>query len=656
MNIRCVAFFASLLLIRGPTAYSGTSASPGVFHVTNGEDDGAGSLRSAIRDAAPQSTIDFAFSGIVQLTSGELTINRDLTITGPGATKLDIRGGHSRILNIAPATRLNLSGVTVSNGHPDDAPGAAILNKGTLYLDGVRVRDSSPNPITFLLPAAVNGGGCLNASGATMFVNNCSFSGNRCTQAGGAVSNAGNLTISNSTISGNVAGYGGGVSSSGTLTMVNCTVEGNSAITTGPHGLQGGYSGGLSVGGLAQLTSVTICRNHAAWSGGGISTSSAAVRNCIIAANIADVHREAADIGGVVQSGGYNLVGIASAANGLTTQDSIGDQNSPLDAKLGPLQDNGGPTKTVALLPGSPALDHGSNESLATTDQRGMPRTFEQSAVTNSPGGNGTDVGAFELDSSIATYGNISTRLSIGTGDNALIGGFIITGTAPKKVVVRGIGPSLPLAEALADPIIEVHGSAGELLATDDNWNDDPTNAQHLIEAGLAPTNALESARWGIINPGAYTIVVRGKNNATGVGLFEVYDLDRTADSKLANISTRGFVDTGDNVMIGGTIIIGSTPTSVLVRAIGPSLANFGVQNALPNPTLELHDGNGALLESNDNWRSDHEAEIIATGLPPTNELESAILRTLPPGAYTAIVRGGGNTTGVALVEAYQLH
>jgi hypothetical protein len=237
-----------------------------------------------------------------------------------------------------------------------------------------------------------------------------------------------------------------------------------------------------------------------------------------------------------------------------------------------------------------------------------------------------------------------------------LIGGFIITGTEPKKVVVRGIGPSLPVGGALADTIIEVHGSSGELLATDDNWNDDPTNAQHLIEAGLAPANALESARWGIINPGAYTVVVRGKNNTAGIGLFEVYDLDQTADSKLANISTRGFVDTGDNVMIGGTIVIGSSSASVLIRAIGPSLANFGVANALPNPTLELHDGNGALLESNDNWRSDHEAEIQATGLPPTNDLESAIVRTLSPGAYTAIVRGSGNAIGVALVEAYQLH
>jgi hypothetical protein len=253
-----------------------------------------------------------------------------------------------------------------------------------------------------------------------------------------------------------------------------------------------------------------------------------------------------------------------------------------------------------------------------------------------------------------AVFGNISTRMNVGREDNVLIGGFIVTGTQPKTVIVRGIGPSLTVTGALADPVIEVHGSSGELLATNDNWRDD-LNQQHVIDSGMAPTNDLESALWRIINPGSYTVVVRGKSDATGIGLFEVYDLDHSVDSKLANVSTRGFVDTGDNVMMGGTIIVGTTSTRVLVRAIGPSLTNFGVPNALQDPALELHDGNGALLDSNDNWRTDHEAEIIATGIPPTNDFESAVLPTLPPGAYTAIVRGVNSTTGVALVEAYQL-
>jgi hypothetical protein len=294
---------------------------------------------------------------------------------------------------------------------------------------------------------------------------------------------------------------------------------------------------------------------------------------------------------------------------------------------------------------------------------KGGPRTPELSGgallggiqlfATNS---HGTSTFQLLLQASSPTrLGNISTRLRVGTGANAMIGGFIITGTEPKTVIVRGIGPSLPVPGALADPVIEVHGSSGELLATNDNWSDDP-NRQYVIDSGIAPTNDLESALFGVINPGAYTVVVRGKNDATGIGSFEVYDLDPTVDSKLANISTRGFVETGDNVMIGGTIIIGSAPTRVLLRAIGPSLTNFGVPNALQDPTLELHDGNGALMASNDNWRSDQEAEISATTIAPTNDLESAILQTLPPGAYTAIVRGSGNSTGVAVVEAYQLN
>jgi uncharacterized delta-60 repeat protein len=254
-----------------------------------------------------------------------------------------------------------------------------------------------------------------------------------------------------------------------------------------------------------------------------------------------------------------------------------------------------------------------------------------------------------------SALGNIATRVRIQTGDNAVIGGFIINGTEPKTVIVRGIGPSLPIPGALADPVIEVHGSTGQLVATNDNWNDSLTR-QQIIDSGLAPANDLESALWGIISPGAYTVVVRGKNDTTGIGLFEVYDLDRTVDSKLANVSTRGFVETSDNVMIGGTIITGSTPARVLLRAIGPSLLNFGVANALPDPTLELHDGNGGLIAANDNWRDDQQVEIIATGLPPSSNLESAIVRDLLPGSYTAIVRGSNSMTGVALIEAYELN
>ncbi len=256
-----------------------------------------------------------------------------------------------------------------------------------------------------------------------------------------------------------------------------------------------------------------------------------------------------------------------------------------------------------------------------------------------------------------ATLANISTRLRVETGENVLIGGYIVTGMQPKKVIMRAIGPSLTLLGvpgALADPTLELHGPSGAVIATNDNWNDNP-NRQEIIDSQLAPTNEKESAILMTLSPGSYTVIVHGVNDTTGVALVEAYDLDRTVDSKLANISTRGLVQTGDNVMIGGTIIVGSSTTRVIIRAIGPSLTNFGVANALQDPILELHDGNGALIAANDNWRSDQEAEIIATNLVPTNDAESAIVRTLSPGGYTAIVRGRNGTSGVGLVEAYQL-
>ena len=255
---------------------------------------------------------------------------------------------------------------------------------------------------------------------------------------------------------------------------------------------------------------------------------------------------------------------------------------------------------------------------------------------------------------------NISTRLQIQTGDNAMIGGFIITGTELKTIIVRGIGPSLGIPGALADPVIEVHGSSGELLATNDNWRD-ATTRQEIIDSGFAPTHESESALWGIINPGSYTVVVRGKNGATGIGSFEVYDLDQSADSKLANVSTRGFTGTGDDVMIGGIIVGGGTEgaaATVIVRAIGPSLP---MTSALGNPTLELRNRSGTLVAFNDDWKTradgtSQQAEIEATAFAPSNDLESAVVQMLTPDAYTAIVRGKENTAGVGLVEVFNLH
>jgi serine protease AprX len=252
--------------------------------------------------------------------------------------------------------------------------------------------------------------------------------------------------------------------------------------------------------------------------------------------------------------------------------------------------------------------------------------------------------------------GNVSSRLVVEAGDNALFGGFIVTGTQDKTVVVRGLGPSLNLPNKLADPTLELRDSAGGLIQTNDNWANSP-NRQAIQDSGLAPSNDLEPAIIATLpaNGSIYTAIVRGVNDSMGTGVVEIYDVDRNVDSKLANISTRGLVQTGDNILIAGTIVVGQASQQVIVRALGPSLSLAG---KLANPTLELRDQNGGLLDANDNWVDSANKQAIANaGLAPTNDFESAILATLPANnaIYTAIVRGVNDTTGIAVVEVYAL-
>jgi uncharacterized protein (DUF1800 family) len=259
---------------------------------------------------------------------------------------------------------------------------------------------------------------------------------------------------------------------------------------------------------------------------------------------------------------------------------------------------------------------------------------------------------AFAISSAV----NLSTRMVVQTGDNVLVGGFIVYGSGQKKIAVRAMGPSLPVAGKLADPTLELHDATGAIVASNDNWRASQEAA--IIAAGLAPTNDLESALIATINPGAYTVVVKGVNNATGVGLMEIYDLDPDGSpARLANLSTRGNVLTGDNVMIGGFIVRGDVGKRTLVRARGPSLFLNGVPIAgrLLDPSMELRDANGALIKANDNWRTDQQAEIAASSIAPTDDHEPAVVWTLSPGNYTTVVRGVNNTTGIALVEMYDL-
>ncbi len=271
--------------------------------------------------------------------------------------------------------------------------------------------------------------------------------------------------------------------------------------------------------------------------------------------------------------------------------------------------------------------------------------------------------------------GNISTRAFVQTGDNVMIGGFIVQGTESKRVIIRAIGPELTqygVPNAMADPTLELHDGTGALIASNDNWQTTiiggiitQDQVQDIQNSGLAPGDGRESAIIADLPPGNYTAIVRGVNGTTGVALVEVYDLSPETSSILGNISTRSFVQTGDNVMIGGFIVKGTEPKKVIVRAIGPELSQYGVPDPMQDPTLELHDGTGALIASNDNWQTtviggiidtDQVQDIQNSGHAPGDARESAIIATLPAGNYTAIVRGVSNTTGVALVEVYDLN
>ena len=253
-----------------------------------------------------------------------------------------------------------------------------------------------------------------------------------------------------------------------------------------------------------------------------------------------------------------------------------------------------------------------------------------------------------------ATAANISSRVAVGTGENAGIGGFIVRGTPAKRVIIRGVGPSLTTVQGrLEDPALQLFNAQGQVIASNNDWRESQQAA--IQDSGLAPQNDKESAIIQTLNAGAYTAILRGNGDTTGVGLVEIYDLELGSGSRLANLSTRGQVQTGENVLIGGVLIRGAGTQRAVLRAIGPTLANSGVQNPLQDPTLELVDSNGNSIATNDNWRSSQEAEITATGLAPADDRESAIVRDLTPGDYTAIVRGAGDSTGIGLVEFYSL-
>jgi cyclophilin family peptidyl-prolyl cis-trans isomerase len=279
--------------------------------------------------------------------------------------------------------------------------------------------------------------------------------------------------------------------------------------------------------------------------------------------------------------------------------------------------------------------------------------------ATDFDGGTVTQVFNVNVIAAPGRLVNLATRMQVGTGDNALIAGFIMQGSSPKRLAIRAIGPSSGLPGAVANPTLELHDSSSATIATNDNWGD-AANKQDVSDIGLVPGSPNESVILTTVpsstNGVAYTAVMRGANNSTGLGVVEVYDLDSGPGSTLLNISTRGQVGADPNALIAGLILGGADSKTVLVRAIGPSLTGFGVPNALTNPTLELRNAQGGLIDSNDDWmNSPQKTQIQNSGLAPTDSKESAVVQTLAAGQYTAVVHGANGGTGVGSVEVYQL-
>jgi predicted outer membrane repeat protein len=602
--------------------------------------------------------------GTINRPSAQLTIT-DTLIRGQGSTQVAARQGGG----IFVAGDLHAAyGVTVQKNGTPESNHALVTLKRVVFADLATV-DSAGNGT----------GGAMTGDFVTLNADSCIIENCSTSQYGGGFEliHASTATITNTTFSHNTGGILGGafVMFGGALNMTGCNLTDNQLTAPG-----GGSAIMLNADpGTAQIAANDI---------------TGVVQNCVISNNFGgpattyDAFRTFAPFNRVQYKNNkifpsdnsaffIDTIGSKSVAdvNGLTLAMPDGSTvvKAPVpNIALTAAQSIGAilmvpQTTAAAGAPGEtpplPAyIGYASSAGTAVVDGTAM-RNPSDVIQTSANTAHTLTVGsaAFTTTPVPGLALNISTRLPVGTGQQVLIGGFIIQGPKPKTLILRAIGPSLPLPGVLQDPYLELHDGTGAIIATNDNWR--TTNVGgvigssqfiDIIASTIPPAQNMESAIIATLNPGSYTAVVRGASNDTGIAVVEAYDLDPDAVSTLANISTRGYILTGDNVMIAG-FIFGGGPgaTTVVVRGIGPSLGAFGVSNPLADPMLELHDGNGATVAANDDWKT-NQAAITATGLQPSNDAESAILATnLAPGPYTAVLRGKANGIGIGVIDLY---
>ena len=545
------------------------------------------------------------------VSTGALTLSQDATVKN-----LTVNGGTIAgpgALTIAKSATISGGGFNTLTLNVDASAQVSVVGDQAKSFNGVTINNNG----SFL----VSGSGAISSDSNTLFGNKGHFS----------------FTLQTLANSGSIASFAHFKNSGGTVSL-----SGGNLSAPGGYEQDGGETdlGAVDAGLLQGALEGNVTLN-----GGSLTGVGKVLGNLL---NLKGFLSPGHSIGSIEVTGDYTqgkdgtlVLEVNSATSDQLQIDGAANLGGTLNVNvLDPAQLNN-PTVATPITFGSVSGSFASVSSNAQVTMRGSSLQLSVDPTVAAPQ-NGQPL-------------NIATRLQIQSGDNVLIGGFIITGPAgsTKKVLIRGIGPSLAnfgVAGTIPDPFLELHKSDGSVV-TNDNWQQAPNVAE--IPSGFAPSNDLESIIYTTLSPGNYTAILKGAHGEAGVGLVEAYDFDTASTAKLANIATRGFVNTDDNVMIGGFIIGGTEPAKILVRAIGPSLIPF-VQGALQATTLELHDANGGVI-SNDGWRSTQESEIQATTIPPTNDNEAAILATLVPGNYTAIVRGKNNTTGIAVVEAYNL-